>query len=49
MVVDGIRERRFWLLTNPAMTIGAARGLAEWMDDGAPPLPPMAADAERMA
>jgi NAD(P)-dependent dehydrogenase (short-subunit alcohol dehydrogenase family) len=49
LVVDGIRHRRYWLLTNPEMTLGASRGMTDWMDGGAPPLPPLAEDAQRLA
>jgi NAD(P)-dependent dehydrogenase (short-subunit alcohol dehydrogenase family) len=48
IVVEGIRARRFWLLTNPDMTIAAARATAEWMAGGKTPRPPMPEDAERL-
>jgi len=48
MVVEGIRDRRFWLLTHPELTLGAARGMTDWMAGGEPPRPPMPEDAERL-
>lgn len=48
MVVRGIRDRDFWLLTNPELTIGASRAMTAWMDGGLPPRPPMAEDSQRL-
>jgi NAD(P)-dependent dehydrogenase (short-subunit alcohol dehydrogenase family) len=48
LVVTGIRERRFWLLTHPDLTLGAVRGELAWMEGGEPPRPPMASDSERL-
>jgi NAD(P)-dependent dehydrogenase (short-subunit alcohol dehydrogenase family) len=39
MVLDGIRERRFYLLTHPAMTLSATTSQLEWMRGGPAPTP----------
>jgi NAD(P)-dependent dehydrogenase (short-subunit alcohol dehydrogenase family) len=48
LVVNGLRDRRFWLLTHPGLTIGAAQGEVDWMRGGGPPRPPMKKDTDRL-
>jgi NAD(P)-dependent dehydrogenase (short-subunit alcohol dehydrogenase family) len=37
LVVEGIREKRFFLLTHPEMAIGALQRRIDWMHTGTPP------------
>jgi len=48
LVLEGIRERRFWLLTHPELTLDAVRSELAWMAGGEPPRGPMAEDSERL-
>jgi NAD(P)-dependent dehydrogenase (short-subunit alcohol dehydrogenase family) len=40
LVVEGVRERRFYLLTHPEMTLSATESQLAWMRGGPAPLPP---------
>jgi short-subunit dehydrogenase len=40
LALDGIRERRFYLLTHPTMTLSATTSQLEWMRGGPAPTPP---------
>jgi len=40
LVVAGMKERRFHILTHPEQTIGAFRGRLAWMENGTPPASP---------
>jgi NAD(P)-dependent dehydrogenase (short-subunit alcohol dehydrogenase family) len=46
LVVEAIREPRFYIFTHPEMTIGAAERQVEWMKGGPAPGPPIAEDRE---
>lgn len=48
IVVNGIRERRHYLLTSPELTESAVEGTLEWMRGGNPPEPPMEEDKNRV-
>jgi NAD(P)-dependent dehydrogenase (short-subunit alcohol dehydrogenase family) len=40
LVIDGIRERRFYLLTHPEMTVAAVESELTWLQGGPAPVPP---------
>ncbi|WP_342351614.1 SDR family NAD(P)-dependent oxidoreductase [Agreia bicolorata] len=40
LVLDGIRERRFYLLTHPDMTVAAVEAELSWLKGGPAPTPP---------
>jgi NAD(P)-dependent dehydrogenase (short-subunit alcohol dehydrogenase family) len=37
LVVQGIRDRRFFILTHPEMAVGAVKARLGWMETGEPP------------
>lgn len=40
LVVEGVKERRFHILTHPGPTIDAFRSRLNWMENGVPPISP---------
>lgn len=49
IVVQGMRERRHYLLTDPELTQSAVAGTLDWMRTGIAPEPPMEEDKNRLA